>query len=260
MRAAALVPAYQAALTVGSVVRELGTLWPERSAIIVVDDGSTDDTGRVAAQAGALVLRHPANRGKGAALRTGLREAARLGFDVAVSVDADGQHPAREAVRLRGSCPNPAALVVGVRDLAAAQAPRANQRSNAFSNLAVSCFAWAALRDTQCGLRRYPIATTLALDGRADGYGYEAEVLIRAVAAGVPIVHQPVRVHYPPEEERRTHFDPVWDPTWMVFRVIATSAATRFAWIRSRVGPRLGSVRGRPAAARSSSTWERPTS
>jgi glycosyltransferase involved in cell wall biosynthesis len=238
MRAAVVVPAFQAERAVAEVVAEIVRIWPDPGAVLVVDDGSTDRTAERAQQAGARLLRHARNQGKGAALRTGLRAALASGFDVAISVDADGQHPPREALRLRGCCVDVEALVVGVRDLAAAGAPRANRMSNAFSNFAISGFAWSRLQDTQCGLRRYPIARTLALGASADGYGFEAEVLIRATAAGLRIVHLPVRVVYPPEDQRVTHFDPVWDPTRMVLRVIATSAATRACWLRTRIAGR----------------------
>ena len=71
MKACAIVPAYDAEKMVGDVVRDLCLVWPERDAIFVVDDGSRDGTARVAREAGARVLVHDRNRGKGAALRTG---------------------------------------------------------------------------------------------------------------------------------------------------------------------------------------------
>src|SRR5687767_3483349 len=100
MRACAIVPAYEAAKTVGPVVRGLRALWPSPDAIYVVDDGSADGTSREAELAGARVVRHHKNRGKGAALVTGLKRAAHDGFEVAVTVDADGQHPPAEARKL----------------------------------------------------------------------------------------------------------------------------------------------------------------
>jgi len=236
MRPAAIVPAYQAAPLVAAVVAELVQLWPERDGVWVVDDGSIDGTADRAAQAGAKVLVHRRNRGKGAALRTGMREALARGFDVAVTLDADGQHPPTEALRLHESCPDPAALVLGIRDLAAAGAPRANQRSNTFSNLVLSAFTGRWLQDTQCGLRRYPLAPTLALGGQEDGYGYEAEILIRAAAAGLTIAQKPMRVVYPPEEERITHFDSVRDPARIVVRVLRTVASARSRWLLDRLG------------------------
>lgn len=237
MRVGVLIPAYQASLTVGAVVQQLARQWPERDGLLVIDDGSTDDTASRAEVAGAEVLRHESNRGKGAALRTGLLAARERGFDAVVTVDADGQHPPTEALRLR-SCGDRTALVVGVRDLTAAGAPLANRLSNGFSNFAVSGYAWHPLRDTQCGLRRYPVERTLELGVVDDGYAFEAEVLIRAAAARVPIVQIPVRVIYPPEDERVTHFHSVRDPARIVRRVLATSALTRLAWLGARLGCR----------------------
>ena len=122
----AIVPAYDAASSVGAVVSALVAEFARVEGflgVVVVDDGSSDSTSEVAASNGAAVLRHERNRGKGAALRTGLLHARSLGARAAVTVDADGQHPAPEAVRLAlHDCPADA-LVLGVRDLARAGAP-----------------------------------------------------------------------------------------------------------------------------------------
>jgi glycosyltransferase involved in cell wall biosynthesis len=229
MRACAIIPAFEAARTVGDVVRSVMEVWPAREAVLVVDDGSRDGTAEVARQAGARVLIHPQNRGKGAALRTGMASARVAGFDACVTVDADGQHPASEALKLLVAEPDPRALVLGVRDLAAAGAPRANQVSNQISNFFLSLFTGRRLADTQCGLRRYPLSASLDLDARDDGYAFEAEVILRAVATGVRIVEVPVRVVYPPEHERVTHFDSVRDPARIVTRVVKTLVLTRVA-------------------------------
>jgi glycosyltransferase involved in cell wall biosynthesis len=227
MRPCALVPAFDAEATVGDVVSELVRDWPEPNGVLVIDDGSRDHTARVARRAGALVISHPRNLGKGAAIRTGLRAAFEQGFDVAVSVDADGQHPPEEAVRLLSVDADPAALVLGVRDFVAAGAPRKNQISNGISNFFLSLFARRKFGDTQCGLRRYPVAGTLALRYQDDGYAFEAEVILRAVAAEIRIIEVPIRVIYPPEGERVTHFDSIKDPARIVSRVVKTLVATR---------------------------------
>jgi glycosyltransferase involved in cell wall biosynthesis len=88
-RTAALVPAYEAAASIAAVVRGTLAVLP---AVVVVDDGSADDTAARAAAAGAEVLRHPVNQGKGAALVTGLRHLATAGIERALTLDADGQH------------------------------------------------------------------------------------------------------------------------------------------------------------------------
>jgi glycosyltransferase involved in cell wall biosynthesis len=225
MRVVPLVPAYQASRTIGELVTELARCWPDREApIVVVDDGSTDGTRELARAAGAHVLVHPTNRGKGAALRTALAEAYRLGAKLAVSVDADGQHPATEAARLAEHGAPEGALLLGVRDLVRAGAPRASRFSNAFSNGFLSMATGLELADTQCGLRRYPVEETLLLGVRSNGYGFEAEVILRAARARVPIVQTQVDVIYPPAQERVSHFHVVRDPTRIVLRVLFTLA------------------------------------
>ncbi len=158
--------------------------------------------------------------------RTGERALA-LGATTAVTVDADGQHLSDEAVKLSLHDAPKDALVLGVRDLARDGAPRANRFSNGISNFFLSRFTKRSLHDTQCGLRRYPLAATLALGGKDDGYAFEAECVLRAARAGLPIVEVPVRVYYPPEETRVTHFHSVRDPARIVYRVVATLATTR---------------------------------
>ncbi|MEJ7733455.1 MAG: glycosyltransferase [Polyangiaceae bacterium] len=258
MRGCAIVPAYDAERTVAAVVRELVSAWPHPGAVIVVDDGSADGTADAARIAGARVLRHPHNRGKGAALRTGLALAAREGFDVAVTVDADGQHPTGEALALLAADPDPDALLLGIRDLEAAGAPRANRISNGISNFFLSVFAGRRLRDTQCGLRRYPVEPTLALGGSADGYAFEAEIILCAVAGGLRIVEVPVRVIYPPEGTRVTHFDSVRDPARIVGTVVRTLARTHLSSSPPRAGRGAGVVVDAAAAARARTRPETP--
>jgi len=225
----AIVPAYDAAATVGNVVSGLVRAWPRQpdgqTAVIAVDDGSSDATSDVARRAGAIVVKHATNRGKGVALRTGFEHAKQLGAGAAVTVDADEQHPTEEALRL-ALCAEPrAALVLGVRDLVLDGAPRANRFSNGFSNFFMSLFSGRTLNDTQCGLRRYPIPESLELGAKDDGYAFESEFVLRAAHAGWRIAEVPVRVHYPPESERTTHFHSARDPAKIVFRLLATMAS-----------------------------------
>ena len=227
MKVGFVIPAYQAEQSVAAVVRGLfDALGAERADadILVVDDGSTDGTSDRAREAGARVLRHTSNAGKGSALRTGFAALHEAGADVAVCVDADGQHPPEEAVRLAGHPAAREALVLGVRDLVRDGCPPKNVFSNRFSNRFLSFALGRTLSDTQCGLRRYPLPETLKLGGRAEGYGYEAELILRAARQGWAIVEVPVRVIYPPESERVTHFHSVRDPARIVFRVLHTLA------------------------------------
>lgn len=232
-RACTLVPAFDAEASLRAVVEALRREVPEASsgeALIVIDDGSRDGTGKLAHALGCTVVAHGENRGKGAALRSGLATARAMGFEVALSVDADGQHPATSARTVLLASVDPGAMVLGVRDLARAGAPRKNQISNRISNFFLSFFSGHDLADTQCGLRRYPVVGTLELAGRAQGYAYESELLLRALEAKMPLVETPIPVIYPPEELRVTHFDGVRDPA----RIVATVVRTLYDLSRGR--------------------------
>ena len=228
-RVLAVVPAFQAERSVGAVVKGLlrELPWGEEPRVVVVDDGSSDSTAEEAERAGATLLRHPRNEGKGAALRTGLAFARERGFASVVTVDADGQHPPDEAARVALHPAPHTALVLGVRDLRRDGAPLANRFSNGFSNVFLSWFGGRPLHDTQCGLRRYPVVETLELGVHESGYAFEAETLLAAARLGWRIDELPIRVVYPPEAERVSHFHAVRDPTRIVFRVLATTARVR---------------------------------
>ncbi len=167
-------------------------------------------------------MRHAKNLGKGAALRTGLAWAQANGFSQMVSADADGQHPADEILRLVNQHAPPNALLLGVRNLSRDGAPSANRFSNGISNRFLSLFTGLRLKDTQCGLRRYPVRETLALKCQDPGYAFEAEVILRAARAGLPILQLPIFVRYPEKAERLSHFHVVRDPYRIVRRVVAT--------------------------------------
>ena len=223
-----VVPAYEAARTLSDVVLGLRETLPAYAeAIVVVDDGSQDDTAVVAEKLGCETIRHPRNCGKGAALLSGFSAAKARGWDVVLTVDADGQHPASAARDVMLASDDPNAFVIGVRNLSRDGAPRKNRFSNAISNFFLSRFAGRSLHDTQCGLRRYPLRETLALGARGRGYDFEAEVLLRAAWAKKSIVHQPIAVMYPPD--RTTHFDATRDPWRIVGRVVGTAIEHGFS-------------------------------
>jgi glycosyltransferase involved in cell wall biosynthesis len=206
VRPCVLVPVFDNHRTVGEVVagaRALGF------SVLVVDDGSRDGSGERALDAGGEVVRHEENKGKGAALKTGFRAAFSRGFTHAVSIDADGQHFPEDIPRLVAAArASPDALVVGAREWAAerhVQGKSAFGRS--FSNFWVWFETGVRVADSQCGLRVYPLAHVTRLGLRRDRFDLEVEVIVRAAWAGLPVLSVPVRVHYPPPDERVSHFD-----------------------------------------------------
>ncbi len=204
-RPCVLVPVFDNAQTVGNVVagaRKLGY------SVLVVDDGSRDGSGERAHDAGGEVVTHSENRGKGAALKTGFREAFSRGFTHAVSIDADGQHfPDDIPLLVEAARASRNALVVGAREW---QGDRHVQGKSHFGRSFSNFWVWfetgVRVADSQCGLRVYPLqhVTRLAL-GR-DRFDLEVEVIVRSAWAGLPVLSVPVRVHYPPPEERISHF------------------------------------------------------
>jgi glycosyltransferase involved in cell wall biosynthesis len=215
---AALIPALDCEATIGAVVR--GTL-AHVPRVLVVDDGSGDRTADAAKAAGAEVLRWPANRGKGAALRAGLRALHERGATHALSLDGDGQHlPDDIPALLRASAEAPRALVLGARQHEPGSLAPIRAFGNRFANRWVKIACGAELEDTQSGFRVYPIEETLALGCRAKRFAFETEVVIRAVRAGLPIRSVPVRVWNPPPGERVSHFRGFSDSVRIVFTVI----------------------------------------
>jgi glycosyltransferase involved in cell wall biosynthesis len=215
---AALIPALDCEATIGAVVAGVRRFVPR---VLVVDDGSSDRTADAAKAAGAEVLRHPANRGKGAALRAGFAALAQAGFSHALTLDGDGQHLAEDVPRLAAaSAAAPGAIVLGVRQHAPGSHSEIRAFGNRFANRWVAIACGRTLDDTQSGFRVYPIAPTLALACRSERFAFETEVLIRAVRAGIPVVSVPVRVYNPPPAERTSHFRGVADTTRIVLTVI----------------------------------------
>jgi glycosyltransferase involved in cell wall biosynthesis len=213
----AVVPAYEAAATVGEVVAGARAVLAR---VLVVDDGSTDATGRVAAAAGAEVVRHAVNRGKGAAIVTALEHLARDGVRRALTMDADGQHLASEMpVLLAASDAAPEAIVVGVRRKEGHPIAAINRFGNWVADGFMRAIAGRELPDTQSGFRIYPVAATLALGAGGARYEFETEILLRAARHAVAIAGVPVHVHYPPVAERVSHFRP-WQDTLRIIGVV----------------------------------------
>ncbi len=202
-----VVPTYNNAGTVAAVVT--GALSYCRD-VIVVDDGSSDGTSDILTHiAGADIVRHSRNRGKGAALRSGFIRAMELGFAYAITIDADGQHfPSDIPLFLEANRDHPASIIVGARNMEGTVRSRGSRFANAFSNFWFCVHTGYRLPDTQTGFRLYPLRHLSGLRLLTSRYEAELELMVWAAWNGVPIASIPIRVYYPPREERVSHFRP----------------------------------------------------
>ncbi len=234
-----VIPVYNHARNIEAVV---GAALSSGAPVIVVDDGSTDQTrDAVARLSRATVVRHPENRGKGAAILTGLTSVGALPVPAqfAVTVDGDGQHNPDDARNMLAALwsegerePRPC-LVLGYRaGMDQDQVPWTSRAGRKFSGFWIWASGGPMLADSQSGFRVYPVAETLALPTRARRYEFEVEVLVHARRAGIPIREVPITVAYDPPGGRVSHFRP--------WRDFGRNSATFTRLIAGRFVPRFG--------------------
>jgi len=198
----ALIPGYQEGPRIAAVVAGARLFLP----VVVVDDGSTDDTEEQAEAAGATVLVQRANAGKGAALRAGFRHALEQGVAAVVTLDADGQHdPAETPAFLAAFEATGAELIIGRRDFGTM--PLVRRLSNTLGGRVFSVAVGRRVPDNQSGFRL--IGRTLMaalLDSTESGFEFEVEMIARCIALGLPIAWVPISTIYAGEP---SHIRPV---------------------------------------------------
>ena len=190
-----VVPAYNESRTIVESLRDLQRQGFRR--IVVVDDGSTDGSGALAASAGARVVRHVLNRGLGGALGTGIRAAAELGAEGIVTFDADGQHAAEDVPRvvapvLSGS----ADLVIGIRTLGREAMPWTRRAANLAANMATRLIFGVWCSDSQSGIRAMSRRVATALDLQGQRMEVSSEILHKAARLGLRTQEVSVRAIY----------------------------------------------------------------
>lgn len=195
VKVAIVIPAYNEDTVIGSVIRSISSLG--YSTVLVVDDGSTDHTSQAATAAGALVVTHRLNRGKGAATRTGLEAAKLLDADIVVTLDGDGQHnPGDIPVLIRPLELNQCDVVLGTRPKHPSAMPVTRIVSNHIANFVTWTFSGLYVQDSQSGFRAYNRKALRLISTSADSYDYESEV-IREIRHHRLIYREvPIGVHY----------------------------------------------------------------
>ncbi len=202
-----VIPVYNHARTLRDVVVRASEV---HHAVMVVDDGSTDGGADTLTGLDVLVVRHPENLGKGAAILTAAAEARKLGMTHIVTIDADGQHDPCDFRRLISVLEEkPDAIVVGKRDFENADVPGPNRFGRSFSNFWFRVQTSQSLGDVQSGFRAYPLSVLENLSLHEPRYSFEVEVLVKAAWAGVEVRETDIPVCYPPD--RISHFHLFWD-------------------------------------------------
>jgi glycosyltransferase involved in cell wall biosynthesis len=218
-----LIPAFNAAKSVGDVVRASKELVPD---VIVVNDGSRDDTAAVARAAGAEVVDHPQNRGKGAALKTGFAYALQHGYDVVVTLDADGQHLPREIPKfLRAREETKADLIIGGRSHLFGQMVPRRRLANRISAWSIAKASKTGITDSQSGFRLYSANLLRNVRLRTDGFDLESEVIVRAGVGGFKVITTPIDLGFV-DGISTSHYKPLKD----TLRIAWTVTRARLFW------------------------------
>jgi glycosyltransferase involved in cell wall biosynthesis len=210
----AIIPAYCEERFIGQVVREV---LEHVNTALVVDDGSTDRTSAEAEAAGAQVIRHSTNLGKGAALKTGLRRAVLIEADFFLFLDGDGQHdPAEIPAFIEAINRSNADLVIGNRMLNLESMPFIRRWTNQFMSWQIGRICKLPIPDSQCGFRLARRDLQPVLMAPSNRFEFESESLILAARRGVRLNFVPIRTIY---TDQRSKIQPLRD-TMRYFRLI----------------------------------------
>jgi glycosyltransferase involved in cell wall biosynthesis len=208
----AFLPAFNEATRIADVVVRTR---PHVREVVVIDDGSADATATVAHEAGAVVLRHEQNKGKGGAIMTGLEYFAKSDAMFGVFLDADGQHDPAEIPAFVCAASG-AGIVVGTRMQDTTEMPVVRKWTNQLTSWVTSKLARQRIPDSQCGYRLMSRAVLPDLKLSTARFETETEMLIQAGRAGYKIVSVPIRTIYEPGRVSRIR---PWQDTVRFFRL-----------------------------------------
>ncbi len=219
-----VIPAHNEARSIFWLVLRLKQIFP---LVVVVDDGSRDDTGKKAAEAGAIVLRHNVCQGKGAALKTGFQQALKLGVKAVLTMDADGQHRVEEAPAfIQAWKKSPAVSIwLGRRNFRAEKMPFLRRVTNLVMSFLISFLGRQFIPDTQTGYRLIKNDVLKVINLVTNHFETESELLLKACWKGFKIGWVPISTVY---GEEKSKIRPVPD-TLRFIRMLAA-----LLWMRKR--------------------------
>ncbi|MFA4989988.1 MAG: glycosyltransferase family 2 protein [Candidatus Omnitrophota bacterium] len=200
MRICIIIPAHNESREISKLVKEAKVQNPD---LLVVDDGSTDNTAEIASEAGAVVLKNQTNEGKGSCLRKGFAYALRNNFDAAVTMDGDGQHLPQDLklfISLAGV--SESGILIGNRMLQTRNMPLVRLLTNRFMSWLISRLCKQAIPDTQCGFRLIKRPVLEKIELKTSKFEIETEILIQASRSGFKIDSIPITTVYRGEKSR----------------------------------------------------------
>ena len=202
-----MIPSYNGEKTIGPIVKEIRKRGLD---VIVIDDGSTDRTEKIASENGALVMRHAENMGKGASLKHGFDYILRgTNFEAVIIMDGDGQHDPGDIEKfITHAEEEDGDIIVGNRMHNVENMPFVRLATNKFMSAVLSAMCRQSIPDTQCGFRLIRRKTLKELKLDSDKYDLESEILIKASRKRLRIESVPIETIYRGES---SEIDPVKD-------------------------------------------------
>jgi glycosyltransferase involved in cell wall biosynthesis len=200
MKTCILIPGYNESRMIGQVVTNARKIIDD---VVVIDDGSRDNTAQIAQDAGAYVIKHEVNKGKGAALQTGFQYAIDHGYDAVITMDSDGQHDPDDipgfldAVEKIGS-----GIIIGTRMGDISTMPLIRRCTNKLTSFSASILARQKIEDSQSGFRLITTDVLKTVRLETAGFETESEILIKASKAGFRITSVPIKTIYGEEKSK----------------------------------------------------------
>ena len=193
MKAVAVIPAYNEETTIGAVIEATRK---HVDVVLVVNDGSSDRTEEIARGRGAVVVSHVINRGLGAAIGTGFAAALKLGADVAITLDADGQHDASELPKFLEAIEGGADVVIGSRMLTRVGMPWYRQVANVLGNIVTFVLFGAWVTDSQSGFRAFTSYAMEKIQIKTNRMEVSAELIAESKRRNLTLVEVPIKAIY----------------------------------------------------------------
>ncbi|MDD2927564.1 MAG: glycosyltransferase family 2 protein [Candidatus Omnitrophica bacterium] len=200
MKTCIIIPAHNESREIARLVKEIKGQSPD---VLVIDDGSTDNTAEIASESGAVVLRNQSNEGKGSCLRKGFAYALTHNFDAAVTMDGDGQHlPQDLKLFITSASVSESGILIGNRMLQTKNMPLVRLLTNRFMSWLISRLCKQDIPDTQCGFRLIKRQVLERIELKTAKFEIETEILLKASRSGFKIDSIPITTVYRGEKSR----------------------------------------------------------